>query len=356
MCVLGAMLPLAALAQGSPSTGLSGDLQGMQGVLDTVRSTMMVHAGELAGVGRAIAGLGALFYCCYKVWGHLARNEGIDFYPLLRPFALSIVLVCYTGFVGLIEGIMEPTVAGTAALVTDANAAITTLLAQKQQILQTTAEWQMYVGPTGSGDESKWEAYNSGDVDDGVFSSISNGLRFQLSRLSYNFRNGVKLVLSQVLEVIYEAAALCINTLRTFELVLLAILGPLAIGISAYPGFHGTLGAWVGRYVNVFLWLPVVNICGSLCGQVEIEMIKIDIAQLQASGTTAFGATDVGYLIFLVIGIFCYFSVPSITNHILNVFPYGGGSLLSRVSGGGGDVARTAGKVTAMAAGGVTGA
>jgi hypothetical protein len=62
-------------------------------------------------------------------------------------------------------------------------------------------------------------------------------------------------------------------------------------------------------------------------------MIKVDIAQIQAAGSTAFSSTDVAYIIFLIIAIIGYFCVPSITNHIIQVFPSGGGALLSKVSG-----------------------
>src|ERR1700742_4449123 len=128
----------------------------------------------------------------------------------------------------------------------------------------------------------------------------------------------------------------------------MAILGRLVIGLSVYDPFRHALSAWLGRYINVFLWLPVANIFGSLCGQIQAEMIKVDIAQIQASGSTAFSSTDVAYIIFLIIAIIGYFCVPSITNHIIHVFPSGGGALLGKVSGGAG-AARSAAQ---MASGG----
>jgi conjugative transposon TraJ protein len=242
------------------------------------------------------------------------------------------LLACYPGFIGLVNGVLQPTVAGTAALVNDANAAITTLLQQKEAALEQSTDWQMFVGPDGGGSMEKWEQY-SGEAETGVFSGLTNAVKFQLARMSYNFRNGVKVVLSEVLQILYEAAALCINTLRTFELLLMAILGPLVIGLSVYEPFKQALAAWLGRYINVFLWLPVANIFGSLCGQIQAEMIKVDIAQIQAAGSTAFSSTDVAYIIFLIIAIIGYSCVPSITNHIIQVFPSGGGALLSKVSG-----------------------
>ncbi len=312
----------------------------------------MSHCGELVGIGQGLAGFGALLYICYRVWGHLARGEAIDFYPLLRPFALGLLLSVYPYFIAVVEGVLQPTVTGTAALVDDANVAIARLLQQKEAALEQSTDWQMYVGPNGSGSEEKWEQY-SGDADSGPISGLSNAIKFQLAKISYNFRNGVKVVLSEVLQILYEAAALCINTLRTFELVLLAILGPLAVGLSVFDPFKQTMSAWLGRYVNVFLWLPVANIFGSLCGQIQAEMIKLDIQQIQASGSTAFGSTDVAYMIFLIIAIVGYFCVPSITNHIINVFPSGGGALLNKVSGGAGVAAGGRQQVVTTTAGGM---
>src|ERR1700712_425154 len=92
----------------------------------------------------------------------------------------------------------------------------------------------------------------------------------------------------EVLQVVYEAAALCINTIRTFYLIVLAILGPLVFGLSVFDGFQHTLTTWLAKYINVFLWLPVANIFGSIIGKVQENMLKIDMSQLQASGTTFF--------------------------------------------------------------------
>jgi len=329
---VGMMLPLGAWAQDGPVTGLSSGIGGLQTTLENVYNTMMVHCGELVGIGQALAGFGALLYISYRVWGNIARAEAIDVFPLLRPFGLGLLLIFYANFIGAVNGLLQPTVSGTAALVDDANAAITTLLQQKEAALEQSTDWQMYVGPDGGGSMEKWEQY-SGEAETGVFAGLTNAVKFQLARISYNFRNGVKVVLSEVLQILYEAAALCINTLRTFELLLMAILGPLVIGLSVYDPFRQALSAWLGRYINVFLWLPVANIFGSLCGQIQAEMIKVDIAQIQASGSTAFSSTDVGYIIFLIIAIIGYFCVPSITNHIIQVFPSGGGALSDKVSG-----------------------
>ena len=107
-------------------------MAGLQATLNTVFQTMLGKCGELIGVGQGLAGFGALLYIVYRVWGHLARAEPIDFYPLLRPFGIGIALMFYPAVIGLVNGVLQPTVDGTNALVTDSNQAIATLLQQKQ--------------------------------------------------------------------------------------------------------------------------------------------------------------------------------------------------------------------------------
>ncbi|MDP4218345.1 MAG: conjugative transposon protein TraJ [Bacteroidota bacterium] len=298
-------------------SGLAGDIGGLQTTLNTVYNTMIVHCAELIGIGRAIAGFATIWYIGYRVWGHLARAEAIDFYPLLRPFAIGIAIGLFPGVIAMMNGVLQPTVAGTAALVNDSNQALSTLLQQKEDALKQSNDWQMYVGPDGSGSLEKWEQL-SGEADDGFLSGVSNRVKFEIAKWSYNFKNSIKLWLSEILQVLFEAAALCINTVRTFYLIILAILGPLVFGLSVFDGLHHILRSWLVRYVSIFLWLPIANIFGSLIGQVQQEMVKLDIAQIQATGNTTFSPTDTAYLIFLLMAIVGYFTVPSIANQIIH--------------------------------------
>jgi conjugative transposon TraJ protein len=295
-----------------PADGMGG----LQAVLQNVYSTMMVHSSELTKIGQGIAGFAALWYIGVRVWKSIARAEPVDVYPLLRPFVIGYMIMLWPAVLSLINGVMEPTVSGTAALVNNSNQAVATLLQQKEEVLEKSNDWQMYIGPAGSGDLDKWEAL-SGQADSGVFSGISNRVRFEMAKMSYNMHNSVKVWLSEILQVVFESAALCINVIRTFFLIVLSIFGPLAFGLSVFDGLRHSLDNWLAKYLNVFLWLPVANIFGSIIGQIQQEMIKLDIAQVGSTGHTVFGPTDTAYLIFLVMAIAGYFTVPALTNYII---------------------------------------
>ena len=306
---------------------------GLQEVLAQLYNEMLPLCSKLIGVGRGIAGFAATWYIASRVWRHIANAEPIDFYPLFRPFVLGFAITIFPAVISMINGIMNPTVTGTAAMVTDSNKAIAVLLQMKEEAIKKTDVWKMYVGETGSGDREQWYKYTHPGNDpsgEGIFEGIGNDIKFAMAKASYNFRNSIKQWMSEVLNVLYEAASLCINTIRTFYLIVLAILGPLVFGIAVFDGFQHSLTVWLARYINIFLWLPVSNIFGSIIGKIQENMLKVDIAQVQNYGDTFFSPTDTAYLIFMIIGIVGYFTVPSVANYIVHAG--GGNTLLYKVT------------------------
>lgn len=326
MAIIVLLIPHLAEAQG----GMAGKIRSLQDVLEELYDDMMPLCSRLIGVGRGIAGFAATWYIASRVWGHIARAEPVDFYPLFRPFVLGFAVLIFPSVIAMINGVMKPTVTATAAMVKDSDKAVAQLLLMKEEAIKKTAYWQMYVGPSGSGDREKWYKYNYGDKNEGFFKSIGNDIKFAFSKFSYNFRNSIKQWMSEVLKVLFEAAALCINTIRTFYLIVLAILGPLVFGIAVFDGFQHTLTVWIARYLNIFLWLPVANIFGGIIGKIQENMLKEDLHQIASNGDTFFSTTDTAYLIFMIIGIIGYFTVPSVANYIIHAG--GGNTLLYKVT------------------------
>lgn len=322
------LLPQCMLAQ-----GISNEVGGLQKVLAQLYDEMIPLCSGLIGVGRGLAGFAAMWYIASRVWGHISRAEPVDFYPLFRPFVIGFVVLIFPSVIQMINAVMSPTVTATSAMVNNSDKAIDLLLKQKQEAIKQTDVWQMYVGESGSGDQDKWYRYTHPGEDpssEGWIKGLGDDIKFAMAKASYNFRNSVKEWMSEVLHLLFLAAALCINTIRTFYLVVLAILGPLVFGLAVFDGLGHTLMIWVARYINIFLWLPVANIFGSLIGKIQEKMIALDIQQINQSGDTFFSSTDTAYLIFMIIGIIGYFTIPSVANHIVNVG--GGNTLLYKVS------------------------
>ena len=330
VCIVAGIL----LSANIKAQGITTEMNGLHGVLDQLYDEMMPLCSKLISVGRGIASFAAIWYIASRIWRHIANAEPVDFYPLFRPFVLGFAILIFPSILSLINGVMKPTVTATAAMVTDSDKAIAVLLKAKEDAIKKTTVWQMYVGESGNGDRDKWYKYTHPDdltgTNESMLASVGNDIKFAMSKASYNFRNSIKEWMSEVLRVLYEAASLCIDTIRTFNLVVLSILGPLVFGIAVFDGFQHTLTQWMARYINIFLWLPVANIFGSIIGKIQEKMIALDIKQVEMAGDTFFSSTDTAYLIFMIIGIVGYFTVPSIANYIIHAG--GGNALLHKVT------------------------
>lgn len=300
-------------------------------IIAEVGATINQGTVSLSDPARAIASLGAVFYIGYRVWKHIANAEAVDFFPLFRPFVLAILIANFNWVTGLIAGICSPVVAATDHLRQKSQESINLLLEAKKKAMKEGKFWNMYVGDSGSGDRDLWYRYsNPGAGEEGWLESIGNGVQFAMEKASFQLQMNIKSWMSEVLQVLYQAAGLAINVIRMFYLMVLGILGPISFGLAVFDGFQHTLVQWVARYLNVYLWLPVANVFGYIINVIQNKMLELDLSQIESEGKTFFSSTDTAFLIFLVIAIVGYTTVPSVANYII----YAGGkdSLLHKTS------------------------
>lgn len=312
------ILPVLLLPALSHAEGVADDLHGLQSVLQQLYGQMMPLCSGMIGVGRAIAGFATLWYIGARVWKHLAAAEPIDIYPLLRPFAIGFCIAAFPLVLALINGVLQPVVTATEGMVQHSNAAIDHLLASDPQHAQEDA------ANGANTDPDQWYQYSHPD---GAAADGSSGNPISDAFSSWSIKNMARKWIAELLNVLFEAAALCLDTIRTFKLIVLSILGPLCFGLSVFDGFQHTLKQWLARYINVFMWLPIANIFGAIIARIQENMITL--AQSGELGGNSFGNSNTAYLIFLLIAIIGYFTVPGIANYIVNA---GSHPLLARTS------------------------
>lgn len=310
------LVPVLTFAQ---SGDVTDDLQSLQSVLDNLYNQMMPMCSGMINVAQGIAGFAALWYIAARVWKHIATAEPIDIYPLLRPFAIGFCILFFPYVLNLMNGVLQPCVSATQHIATNSNQAIATLLANEA----IPPDPQQEGAATISSEPDRWYQYSHPDGTSGQTQTTNMSDQFS----GWGWKNMIKKAIAELLNLLFEAAALCIDTIRTFKLIVLAILGPLCFGLSVFDGFQHSMKQWIARYVNVYMWLPIANIFGAIIAKIQVNMI-----QLEQSGGAAnphFGDTNTAYLIFMVIGIVGYFTVPGIANYIMNV---GGHALFSKTS------------------------
>lgn len=278
---------------------LSIDFANLHTILATLYDDMLPLCKDMMDVGKGLAGLGALFYVAVRVWQSMARAEPIDVYPLLRPFAIGICILLFPTLVlGTLNTVLSPIVQGTHKMLEGQTLDMEQYRAQKEELEREA----MLRNPE--------TAYL---VSDEEFDR-------QLDELGWS----------------------TIDTVRTFFLVVLSILGPVAFAFSVWDGFQSTLGQWFTRYISVYLWLPVSDLFSTLLAKLQVLMLQNDILELQNNPDYSIDNSNSVYIIFMLIGIIGYFTVPTVAGWIVQA---GGAGNFSR------NLNRTATKAGSFAAG-----
>jgi len=304
---MSAVLFMPDLAQ-AQDTGDS--IYSLHQTLSNLFDEMMPLCSSMISIGRVIAGLGALFFIAMKVWGHIARAEPIDFYPLMRPFAIGLVIILFPSLIYGMNGILKPITDATADMAKDSHKGIEYFM--KKQEDEIMDQPQTATAGTGSPDQySQYEQPEDNGESSGFLGSISQ---------FFDWKNRIREAINELLQIAYMAAGLAVDTIRTFYLLVLSVVGPIVLGLSVFGGLHHTLEHWFARYIHVYMWLPVANIFGAISAKVlELMMTNGQVSM-------------VAYMIFLAISIIGYTTVPSVSAYIVQ--PGGGGrdTLLSKAT------------------------
>jgi len=283
-------------------------------LLRSLYTEMMPLCSSMAGVAKGVAGLGAMFYVAYRVWQSLARAEPIDVYPLLRPFAIGLCIMFFPTLVlGFINSVLSPVVRGTNQLLETQ-----TMDMNKYQQQKDKLEYEaMMRDPTTAFLVSNEEFDRQLDELGWKPADLVTMAGMYIERAMYNMRKAIRNVFRDILELIFQAAALLIDTLRTFFLIVLAILGPLAFAFSVWDGFQSTMTQWISRYVSVYLWLPVADLFSAILAKIQILILQADIERLAVDPSFAIDASNGVYIVFTIIGIVGYFTIPSVANWVI---------------------------------------
>ena len=292
-----------------------------------------------AGCAKGLAGLGALFYVAVRVWQSLARAEPIDVYPLLRPFAIGICIMLFPTLVlGTMNTVLSPIVQGTHKMLEGQTMDMQQYREQKDRLEREAMLRNPETAYLVSDEEFDRQLDELGWSPDAMATRMGMYMEVGMYNLEKNIRDAFR----SLLELLFAAASLLIDTVRTFFLVVLSILGPIAFAFSVWDGFQSTLSQWFTRYISVYLWLPVSDLFSCMLAKIQVLMLQNDILELQNNPNYSLDNSNSVYVIFMLIGIIGYFTVPTVAGWIVQA---GGGGNYNR------NINRTATKTGGFAAG-----
>ncbi|AQX10268.1 conjugative transposon protein TraJ [Elizabethkingia ursingii] len=310
-------------------------------ILRSLYDEMLIISGDMAGVAKGVAGLGALFYVAIKVWQSLTRAEPIDLFPMLRPFALGLCIMFFPTLVlGTINAVLSPLVSGTHAILEHQVLDLKALQQKKDRLEYEAAVRNPETAYLVSDEVFDKKLEQLGWLPKDLI--VMSGM--YMERGMHQVGQKIKNWFRELLEILFQASALVIDTIRTFFLIVLSILGPIAFAISVWEGFQTTLTQWITRYISVYLWLPVADLLSSMLARIQSLIIEKDIEKLSDPNFIP-DSSDTVYSIFMIIGIVGYFTIPTVSGWIIHAS--GAGNFIRNLN-------HTAQKTGNMASGGAS--
>lgn len=315
------------------------EMGAMETMLGGLYDDMMPMVAQFTTLARAVGGLGALIYIGSRIWGHQARAEPIDVFPLLRPFLIGLCILLFPQLCGTLRGVTLAISHSTDQIRTTQSQKIDQLQAEKKTLLAAQPENKYFAS-----DEAYEQKLKDLAGPMGV-GGIGDRMSLTFDKMAYDVNQSFREWMKNVLELFHVAARLLISVLATFLLIVLSVLGPLTFAIAIFPGFGGGIQKWLGNFITISLWVPVCNIFGSIMATFQVQMLQSDVDRIkQGAGVDS---ADFGYLVFLCIAIAGYLLVPYVTDMLIAAS--GAGGVANAFAGAATGVAATAGAGAGMA-------
>lgn len=290
---------------------------------DTLVDSGVNHARILVNMARAIGGIAAFFYISKRIYEQLIADNPVTILPLLRPFALVLVITFWGPFVNLLLAPTKGLTHLSEAVYADKKHIVKERLEDKQQAILSTDLPLFY-----ENEEKEADLWDKGVNIILTTYNIFSGRAIQ-NQINFYIMDATR----QLLESFFEVLVYLIAFLRTVFCVLLVIFGPLVFALSIFDGFQDNYLQWIARFINVNLYLPIALLILSIVQEILIYVLEMEIAQINAMLIYEPKLFFVSNLIVPVCGIIGMTMVPKISSWIISA---------TGTNSGGGRLVRTA--------------
>ena len=216
-----------------------------------------------------------------------------------------------TVVLGTINSVMSPIVQGTASMLEGQ-----TLDMKKYREEKDRLEYEAMMNDPSTAylvDDAEFDR----QIDELGVTEIGTAAGMYIERGMYKVKKAIQNFFRELLEMLFQAASLTIDTIRTFFLIVLAILGPISFALSVWDGFQSTLTQWICRYIQTYLWLPVADLFSTILAKIQVLMLQNDISELTNNPNVDLDGSNTAYTVFMIIGIIGYFTIPTVAGWII---------------------------------------
>ena len=295
-------------------------------LFDGLRDKTTVLFGEFIADAQALAAIFMLLYFGVESFKMMSGDKKLEIIPLLRPFALGLVLMFWIPFINLISYPGELLTARSKAMFTNQIEEVELLSRNRYALIDSVAVELLHTSleverAENEVKDKKWYDFS---ID---FSAIGD----KIAGLYVYVVAKVKMIMFNIIEFIvvtfWQVCTYFVFFLQIIFTGILVILGPLAFAFSVLPAFRDAYIQWIARFVSVSLYSCIAYIVLSISLVVmqygierEIEILEYalrnEAAFVMYVGMTSGGVNS--FLLTALLGAFAMLTIPFVSTWIVS--------------------------------------
>ena len=295
-------------------------------LFDGLRDKTTVLFGEFIADAQALAAIFMLLYFGVESFKMMSGDKKLEIIPLLRPFALGLVLMFWIPFINLISYPGELLTAQSKAMFTNQIDEVELLSRNRYALIDSVAVELLHTSleverAENEVKDKKWYDFS---ID---FSAIGD----KIAGLYVYVVAKVKMIMFNIIEFIvvtcWQVCTYFVFFLQIIFTGILVILGPLAFAFSVLPAFRDAYIQWIARFVSVSLYSCIAYIVLSISLVVmqygierEIEILEYalrnEAAFVMYVGMTSGGVNS--FLLTALLGAFAMLTIPFVSTWIVS--------------------------------------
>lgn len=370
------LFPLVMFSQSQSGAANQVDFMQGDGALESwffqafnkIEKDILAEAVKFTYIGRTLASIGALIYLSVVGWKWASGDGDFETMPIVRVVIFSLILSNWGLFLNILNAPFKAISAPSEKVFEEIAVSADLKRAQKYDYqlkvidaaIKIEVENKIKLEHAMSGSDKSLMDY-VGDM--AGFDELKIALYEAALKANASFQKIFADILEFIALVLLRCAVYCLFFIQKVWLWILAIVGPIAVGISLVPGFDNSIYNWMSKYLNIslytFIAFKIINI-GQLiimaAYDMEINRLKTlvndDGSVTSEASLMAFIAGN-GFIYSIIFPVVAYLItaaamllVPSIADSVVSA---GGASLMSKTKAAANTTAKTAWKGTKTA-------
>ncbi|MDR0231589.1 MAG: hypothetical protein LBI82_05660 [Dysgonamonadaceae bacterium] len=259
----------------------------MDAVLEWKNSRAITYSSTLVDFGRLLCSFFALIWCAVKLYPVIAGEDKLSVLPLLRPFAIALLLMWWTDFVYIcnLPGLGVESVAKA-----EFDNSWTNMRANAQtrfNLVDAHARkaMQMSTLAARAEDSERNALMQSSDISKDMSGAIF-GLPKAIAGMAIVVMNGIKQALYGIinyLALMFMNTVVCgVLLMQAAGLLIMGIIGPLSFAFSCLDPWRHSWSQWVARFISISLWSGFAYFVCFVGAEIMNSVLEAEITVLQA--------------------------------------------------------------------------